>query len=239
MINQKKIKKLSILVIIFLLLNFILFNNIESLKNTKRRFSNTQKLGGKEKMNYIKKDEEITELYNMIPHIDYPKNDSKITKSEIEQLLEYKKNRKRNLKETIYNELILSNVIKKFTTNYDEVITLYYHILNVIEPVIIKVKVKYDRVRPSYLNDNIKPVIDKPNHPSYPSGHAVQSYFIAYILSHRYPNNKKKYLNIANTISLNREKGGFHYKSDTEYGKLIGKILADYYKGENDLFSLI
>lgn len=233
MINQKKIKILSILVIIFLLLNFILFNNSE------KRFSNTQKLGGKEKMNYKKKDEEITKLYNMIPHIDYPKNDSEITKSEIKQLLEYKKNRKHNLKKTIYNELILSNVIKKFTTNNDEVITLYYHILNVIAPVIIKVKVKYDRVRPSYLNDNIKPVIDNPNHPSYPSGHAVQSYFIAYILSHRYPNNKKKYLNIANTISLNREKGGFHYKSDTEYGKLIGKILADYYKGSNDLFSLI
>ena len=48
---------------------------------------------------------------------------------------------------------------------------------------IMKLKEKYNRVRPYRLDDTIKPTIDPPGHPAYPSGHATQMYFLSTLLS--------------------------------------------------------
>ena len=96
---------------------------------------------------------------------------------------------------------------------------------NIVDPIIMRKKIKYDRVRPSFLNEDIEPVIDVPNHPAYPSGHATQMYFIANYLILKY---NIDIFHIASRIAKNREIAGLHYPSDTKYGKQLGHSIATY-----------
>lgn len=61
-------------------------------------------------------------------------------------------------------------------------------------PVIFKMKKKYDRVRPSFLDPRLKPAMRVPDHPAYPSGHASQACFMAYLLAELDPPNRDVYL---------------------------------------------
>lgn len=81
-----------------------------------------------------------------------------------------------------------------------------------------KLKKKFDRVRPSYLNAEIEPAIDVPQHASYPSNHSLESHFLALILADLYPSKKAELLNSADRIAKNREIAGVHYASDSEVG---------------------
>ena len=136
------------------------------------------------------------------------------------------------MKEIILYELKLANMIDMFTSDKERLILNNFIMKNKTNH--NENKVYYDRIRPSYLNEEIEPVIDNPKHPSYPSGHATQAYFIAHILSDKYPENKIKYLKLANNIALNRERGGFHFRSDSNYGRKIAKILSNNFKADKN-----
>lgn len=100
-------------------------------------------------------------------------------------------------------------------------------------------KLKYKRARPSQVAPGLMPPFGPPAHPSFPSGHATQSYMIAYCLaeatrsgapvaptgSFKEPDSAyaKQLLWLANRISKNREIGGFHYPSDSEAGKNLAQ----------------
>lgn len=198
------------------------------------KFSTTQKLGKREERMYNNYNKSLDYLYKQVPKKDYPPNNSIETKEEIDLLLKLKNTRPENMKEIILYELELDNMIKMFTDDKNEQIELYQFINNKLNPIIMKVKVYYDRVRPSYLESTIEPVVNNPAHPAYPSGHATQAYFMAYMLSNKYPENKKKYFKTAINITLNRERGGFHYRSDSNYGKNIAKIIASNFTGEKN-----
>ena len=71
-------------------------------------------------------------------------------------------------------------------------------------------------------------------HPAYPSGHSTQAFFIAYILGEKYPAKKQMYSHIANTISVNREYAGVHYKSDTSYGKIVAQNIYKHFSNKNN-----
>ena len=87
-------------------------------------------------------------------------------------------------------------------------------------------KIEYDRSRPTFFDKRVKNIIDIPPSPSYPSGHACQSYAVALLLSKKYPDNKDFYMNNAKLVSENREIAGLHYPSDTDYGmKLAHQIV--------------
>ena len=95
----------------------------------------------------------------------------------------------------------------------------------------------YDRVRPSILSKELfqQGLIDKelntwiriPTHPSYPSGHATQTMYVATILSYFDKDNSKTYEDAADEISTNREIAGLHFRSDTLAGYELGKKLAN------------
>ena len=80
-----------------------------------------------------------------------------------------------------------------------------------------------------HLDNSIIPTIDPPQHPSYPSGHSIQSYFIAYILSEKYPDKRQYFINVATKIAVNREYAGVHYESDTKFGKLVAQKIFKYF----------
>ena len=94
-------------------------------------------------------------------------------------------------------------------------------------PVIFKLKKKYDRVRPSFLDPRLKPSMKVPDHPAYPSGHASQACFMAYVLGELDPPNRDVYLTDAIAIAKRREVAGFHYPSDTAAGALLARQVLD------------
>lgn len=193
----------------------------------KKTFSNTQSLGANERHiydTYITKETE--EIFKSAPRIDYPNLETSI--AEIKEVKKLQKTMpyKKHLEETKF-EMDYKNVVQRFDANDDEIQKIIKFLHTIADPIIMKIKVEYDRVRPSYLDPTLKPWIDVPLHPSYPSGHATQSYCIAYLLSKKYPEKKQYLEKIAYKIAKNREISGVHYTSDTKYGKILAKHITD------------
>jgi hypothetical protein len=91
--------------------------------------------------------------------------------------------------------------------------------------VVMHYKSKFGRPRPSQIEPELRPLIDVPGHPSYPSGHATQSHLVAQALTTVVRNMElgKEIFEIANEISVNREWAGVHFASDTEAGKQLAR----------------
>ncbi len=99
--------------------------------------------------------------------------------------------------------------------------TLLDHALGEYAPVIFAFKERFDRVRPSYLDQTITTMFPIPGHPAYPSGHAAQVYLIAGILAELDPENAQAYFADAVRIARNREIAGVHYPSDSSAGATL------------------
>jgi membrane-associated phospholipid phosphatase len=61
--------------------------------------------------------------------------------------------------------------------------------------------------------------------PAYPSGHAFQAYYLARILSQRYPHLSNKFQRIAEDCALARVYAGLHYPSDNRFSKELVTLL--------------
>jgi hypothetical protein len=194
------------------------------MKTRKLTFSNTQCLGSHEQ-NLIDKSMDTTtsHILSKIPHRPYPSDANREIESIKKIQNKYKSSRQEDIKKECDGEYIIS----KFTTSTTERLSIITLLNTYVDPIIFNLKVKYDRVRPSIYDSSVDTTIEIPSHPSYPSGHATQSYFIGYYLSKLHPENKHKYMDIAESIAVNREIAGVHYPSDSDYGKLIAKTVMD------------
>lgn len=63
--------------------------------------------------------------------------------------------------------------------------------------------------------------------PSYPSGHTVQAYVIALVLSEAYPQYRRVWLETAEAIAQSRIDRGVHVPSDNEGGKVLAVKLME------------
>ena len=95
---------------------------------------------------------------------------------------------------------------------------------------IMKLKYHYNRARPfQYAEKEGRPFPKFPtetgNTPSYPSGHTIQSYYIASYLSTLYPNHRKIFMDLARDISFSRIQGGIHFPSDCLFGVTVFRHL--------------
>ena len=97
--------------------------------------------------------------------------------------------------------------------------------------VVIYYKQMFNRGRPQQVCPAIMPIIPGPMHPSYPSGHSLQSHMIAEALASLVPGARDLLVALADRIGHNREIAGVHFKSDTDAGRDIAlqafRILAD------------
>lgn len=87
--------------------------------------------------------------------------------------------------------------------------------------------------RPSQVCPAITPMIDPPATPSFPAGHAVQSYLISYLLAYSLKNLPQHVLpasladaagplfDLAARVSQNRVVAGVHYHVDIDAGKAV------------------
>lgn len=226
-----------ILLIITITITIIIFFTIKPIYESfsdKKTFSNTQKWGSKE-YDFLQKLTPLgKQIIDSIPHTPFPHNNTTETKIEIQNIKNKMENRTEKQQKNIENELYLTNMIDNFNASMEDKYIIYNIMKYEINSIIMKVKEKYNRVRPYHLDDTIKPTIEPPKHPSYPSGHSTQSYFIAYILSEKYPDKREQFLKIAHQMSVNREYAGVHYESDTKFGKLVAKKIFEYFSNNNN-----
>jgi len=101
--------------------------------------------------------------------------------------------------------------------------------------VIKMLKWKYNRARPAQIAPEL---INEQNGtllhsesaatPAYPSGHAVQAYYLAKILARRFPSKTQAVMEIATKCANIRIMAGHHYPSDRDFGWwVVDRYLTD------------
>lgn len=101
-----------------------------------------------------------------------------------------------------------------------------YDAVSDVEIVVLELKKRFNRPRPSSVLPAIDPVVAVPWHAAYPSGHATQSTVIAELLSRVVPEAAVRLKQLAVQVGRNREIAGLHYPSDTDAGIAVGKWLT-------------
>ncbi len=163
----------------------------------------------------------------VLPYQLPPDNDSNVTLRELKYLAKIKPNpdlvnKKDDVVETFFEVMDMTGV--KVDKDYIKQINK--------ESVkfIFELKYKYNRPRPFQLAevydmDLNGTKLDSMKTPSFPSGHAVQGYFIAEVLSLKDPRNSHIYRQVGEDIAQSRIIGKAHYPSDKEYGKKVANAL--------------
>jgi len=108
-------------------------------------------------------------------------------------------------------------------------------LIDSLKPIIIKLKEYYGRPRPAALAksmgiDFLGDELDSAQSPSYPSGHAIQSYVMAKMLSDQFPEHEENLLKIAELVSQSRIDRGVHFPTDIKYGKEVADSLYNQIK---------
>ena len=159
-----------------------------------------------------------------IPKYQPPSNDSSTTLDEVKYLSSIKPN-----KDVVMKFEEVEDVVKP----YAEELGIGKYVDDVIyESVrfIMKLKYEYNRPRPfqiaEFYNINLNGTkTDSMKTPSYPSGHAIQGYLVADILSKHNPSNTAEYQRLGEDIAQSRIIGKAHYPSDKKYAKKVAKAL--------------
>ena len=206
----------------------VYISNREPLSNN-TKYSNKDYWGFDED-NLLKKfDKTHVENYNSLTKKSFPVNTSYHVIKELEEIKNKQSTISKERISEIKKQINIDYTVPLFTKNKKIQDIIYKNLEDKVTPIIMKLKKHFNRARPYHLDNSIIPVITAPKHPSYPSGHSTESYYIAYNLGKLYPENKDIFLKTAKNIAENREYAGVHFKTDTEYGKLLGRELAELY----------
>ena len=222
---------LVLFIIASLAISVALYNHIEHKTLAAYTFSNTTDWGDylvTEMDRYKTEHENFPEIEFIIP--PYPKNTSTTTKAEIDYLLSLKAKRNQEKNTEIiqeqyiygmyFNDIPLTDYFNKNKYSFAET---FENSFWEISTLVLFEKEKFNRVRPHIIEPKLQPIIEVPPHPAYPSGHAMQAYFVALYLSDKFPEYKERYFQDADRIATNREVAGVHYPSDTAAGKLMAE----------------
>lgn len=88
--------------------------------------------------------------------------------------------------------------------------------------IIMSFKYFINRARPNQIIPDLDVLQSiSANTPAYPSGHAFQAYYLAFILGKKYPDLQTRLDEIAEQCESTRVKAGLHYPSDGEFSKKI------------------
>lgn len=197
--------------------------------------------------NQLQKESYLDNVFFHFQTFDFPKNDSDVTKSELNQIV--KSLDSINLPE---NENILKNYLL-FDRNIGQSIFEYFYkqeielgslIINVLEdiiPIIYKLKYFFNRPRPNQLAQYYKlklfPYDSKTsNSPSYPSEKVIIGTVLLSIIKEKHPEKTEECLKFMETIEFSRVFLGLNYQSDVDFSKEIAefilvqpKIIAKYH----------
>jgi hypothetical protein len=175
----------------------------------------------------------LTELESYPP----PSNDSPEVQNEIHELIDFVNGisfdtefqKKLNYFDSNFEEYIIK-ALSSQGINEQEVRTILSDIHNDVIPIIVKLKFKYQRIRPSalaaYYGLPLYPFESKTSDsPSYPSGHTIQSIVYCEVLGNRYPKFYRALMEVAKEITLSRLYMGVHYASDCDFGGYVAEVI--------------
>ena len=165
---------------------------------------------------------------------DPPANNSDVTMKELKMLQDITKNRTKEQTDLVI--LVDESVANLFIPFLEEnnlhfprkmIDTLWD---NVMYPVIMNLKWRYNRPRPYQLGfrygfdiDHIQ--TETHNTPAYPSGHTAYGAMLASVLSDIYPEYSSDFYKLANVAGRARELQGVHYPSDNNAAMVIVSAL--------------
>lgn len=86
-------------------------------------------------------------------------------------------------------------------------------------------KRQFQRARPHQLEPRLHPCVAVPGHPAYPSGHALQGYLVARVLTLIFPEAREALMNAGALIGHEREIAGLHYPGDAKASRILGDAL--------------
>jgi membrane-associated phospholipid phosphatase len=87
-----------------------------------------------------------------------------------------------------------------------------------------------EQIAPEIINEKNGTLLhsDSANTPSYPSGHAIQTYYLAKILARKFPAKTHSIMEIATKCANIRIMAGLHYPSDRDFGWwVVDRYLTD------------
>ena len=159
-----------------------------------------------------------TRYYKFLPTLPlYPNN-----KKESGIVLELSS--KRTTSDIYFFKLTDPSVVNSFKPYVNESIDELSKIILSINHIIFFFKYLFNRARPNQINKNIKVLISTTAHtPAFPAGHAMQAYYLAKILSKKYPDKKNIFNKLADKCDMVRVKAGIHYPSDGKFSKFVVK----------------
>ena len=154
-----------------------------------------------------------------------PDNDSNVTYRELKYLASVKPNLSAVKEGDEVEESFLPLIEKNDVTISNEFL---HRVVQESARFIMEMKYHYNRPRPYqiaevYGMDLNGTELDSMKTPSYPSGHAVQGYLVAELLSHMDPKNSFEYRTMGERIAHSRIIAKAHYPSEVLFEGLIKK----------------
>ena len=158
-----------------------------------------------------------------------PDNDSNVTYRELKYLASVKPNLSAVKEGDEVEESFLPLIEKNDVTISNEFL---HRVVQESARFIMAMKYHYNRPRPYqiaevYGMDLNGTELDSMKTPSYPSGHAVQGYLVAELLSHMDPKNSFEYRTMGERIAHSRIIAKAHYPSDKKFGKVVADVLFE------------
>lgn len=181
--------------------------------------------------NYL--DSLIPELSSFPP----PENDSEQAYQELNQLIEYtsflEKDEQLRRRYELYDGDFEKYIIERLVNvgvDKEELEKTVREIHDDIIPLLVKLKLTYNRARPNqlafYKGLKLYPFKSaNADSPAYPSGHTYQAKIYAEVLGNKYPKFYKALHDLANDISWSRLYLGVHYASDMEYALYAAEVV--------------
>jgi hypothetical protein len=184
-------------------------------------------------------EENASPLEKHIPQLTnftFPKNSSKGTREELNQLVDYIEELKKDeqaLKRYRAYDMSLTRVFAQVIMEQnlgEKGADIVDKLLDETLPLLIKLKFYFQRPRPYQLAEHYKlklfPFDSKSaDSPSYPSGHALQSKLICHVLGNHFPEKFDYFERLAKDIEYSRLYMGIHYQSDVDYSLYIAEVI--------------
>jgi hypothetical protein len=186
---------------------------------------------------YLKTENYLDSLLPELSSFPPPENDSKEVYQELNQLIEYtnflEQDEQLRRRYELYDGDFENYIIERLVNvgiDKQELEKIVREIHDDILPLLVKLKVTYNRVRPYqlafYKGLNLYPFKSATaDSSSYPSGHTYQARIYAEVLGNMYPKFYKALHDLANDISWSRLYLGVHYASDMEYALYSAEVV--------------
>lgn len=191
-------------------------------------------------LNYLNTNNYLDTLLTELQNFPYPENDSDKSLAELNDLVALVERISQN--QEIVNRFIaydsemeygIAYALSKAGEDKEKVLELIKQVKQDINPLLVKIKFYYQRIRPyqlaMYRNVPLYPFRSvAADSPSYPSGHAFQSCVYLQVLGNKYPTHYKLIQELCNDIVWSRMYLGQHFASDCDFSVYMADAVCNH-----------